>query len=76
MTFNVIVVHNMFVFQLDPRFKGMYCIMEYVVTRSLVPCWTHLKVMQKCERSWDLEALPTFGTKGGERGVLEVPGLD
>ncbi len=29
MTFNVIVVHNMCVLQLDPRFKGMYCIMEY-----------------------------------------------
>jgi hypothetical protein len=25
---------------------------------------------------WDLVPLPTFSTKGGERGVLEVPGLD
>jgi hypothetical protein len=30
MTFNVIVVHNMCVLQLDPRFKGMYCIVEHV----------------------------------------------
>ncbi len=32
--------------------------------------------MWKCERSWNLELLPTSSTKGGERGVLEVPGLD
>jgi len=29
MTFNVIVVHNVCVLQLDPRFKGRYWIMEY-----------------------------------------------
>jgi hypothetical protein len=32
--------------------------------------------MWKCGKSWDLEALLTSSTKGGERGVLEVPGLD
>jgi hypothetical protein len=30
----------------------------------------------KCGRSWNLEPLPTSSTKGGKRGVLEVPGLD
>jgi len=25
---------------------------------------------------WDLVLLPTSNTKGGERGVLEVPGVD
>jgi len=32
--------------------------------------------MWKCERSWNLKPLPTSSTKGGERGVLEVSGLD
>jgi hypothetical protein len=32
--------------------------------------------MWKCERSWNLGPLPTSSTKRGERGVLEVPGLD
>jgi hypothetical protein len=32
--------------------------------------------MWKCRRSWNLESLPTSNTKRGERGVLEVPGLD
>jgi len=30
----------------------------------------------KGENKWDLVPLPTSSTKGGERGVLEVPGLD
>jgi hypothetical protein len=30
MTFNVVVTHNMCVIQLDPRFKGLQCIVEYV----------------------------------------------
>jgi hypothetical protein len=32
--------------------------------------------MSKCGRSWNLVLLPTSSTKGGKRGVLEVPGLD
>jgi hypothetical protein len=32
--------------------------------------------MWKCGRSWNLVLLPTSSTKGGKRGVLEVPGLD
>jgi hypothetical protein len=32
--------------------------------------------MWKCGRSWNLKLFPTSSTKGGERGVLEVPGLD
>jgi hypothetical protein len=30
MTFNVVVAHNMCALQLNPRFKVLYCIMEYV----------------------------------------------
>jgi hypothetical protein len=30
MTFNVVVAHNMCVLQLNPRFKVLYCIVEYV----------------------------------------------
>ncbi len=30
--------------------------------------------MQQCGRSWNLEHDPTSSTRGGERGVLEVPG--
>jgi hypothetical protein len=30
MTFNVVISHNMCVLQLNPRFKGLQCIMEYV----------------------------------------------
>ncbi len=29
-TFNVVTSHNMCALQLDPRFKGLQCIMEYV----------------------------------------------
>ncbi len=32
--------------------------------------------MWKCESSWNLVPFPTSSTKGGERGVLKVPGLD
>jgi hypothetical protein len=32
--------------------------------------------MWKCRRSWNLGPLPTSSTKGAERGVLEVSGLD
>ncbi len=32
--------------------------------------------MLKCARSWNLGPLPTSSAKGGERGVLEVMGLD
>jgi hypothetical protein len=30
MTFNATTIHNMCVLQLNPRFKGLQCIMEYV----------------------------------------------
>jgi hypothetical protein len=30
MTFNVVAAHNMCAFQLNSRFKGLQCIMEYV----------------------------------------------
>ncbi len=30
--------------------------------------------MRQCGRSWNLEHDPTSSTRGGERGVLEVPG--
>jgi hypothetical protein len=30
MTFNVVATHNMCALQLNPRFKGPQCIMEYV----------------------------------------------
>ncbi len=30
MTFNATATHNMCVLQLNPRFKGLKCIMEYV----------------------------------------------
>jgi hypothetical protein len=30
----------------------------------------------KCETSWNLGPPPTSSIKGGERGVLEVSGLD
>ncbi len=32
--------------------------------------------MWKYGKNWNLEPLPTSSTKGGERGVLEVSGLD
>ncbi len=32
--------------------------------------------MLKCGRSWNLGPLPTSNTKGGERDVLKVLGLD
>jgi len=32
--------------------------------------------MWKCGRSWNLKPLPISSTKGGERGMLKVPGLD
>ncbi len=32
--------------------------------------------MWKGGRSWNLESLSTFSTRGGKRGVLEVSGLD
>jgi len=32
--------------------------------------------MWKCGRNWNLVLLPNSSTKGGKRGMLEVPRLD
>jgi hypothetical protein len=34
------------------------------------------QTMLKSENSWNLVPLPISNTKGGERGVLKVPGLN
>ncbi len=47
----------------------------YALPSSLVDPFEGL-TMWKCGKSWNLEPLSTSSTKGGERGVLEVPGLD
>jgi hypothetical protein len=47
-TFNVALAHNMCALQLDPRFKGSQCIMEYVgmdKTTTIVEKYDHQVLM-------------------------------